>query len=92
MTRVDRNVKRLCSVVDQAGIVPFHIVTADTGPGVLEVEMTKRTLVLLSLVVGMGVQAVDWYSMRGTAAGRQLGTTAPVAFGDGVFGPPPKSR
>jgi hypothetical protein len=89
MTRVDRNVKGLCAPLDRPDIVPVHIVTADTVPGVLEVEM-KRNLVLLSLVVGMGVQALDWYSMRGTATGRQVQKET-VAIGEGAW-PMPKSR
>jgi hypothetical protein len=89
MTRVSRNVKALCAPVDRSAIVPVHIVTADTVRGSLEVEM-KRNLVLLSLVVGMGVQALDWFSMKGTAAGRQVESKAGVSFGDGGTIFPPK--
>jgi hypothetical protein len=44
----------------------------------------KRNLILLSLVVGMGVQALDWYAMRGGAAPRQVETKTTVAIGDGA--------
>jgi hypothetical protein len=50
----------------------------------------KRNLVLLSLVVGMGVQALDWYGMRASAAGRQVKTQT-VAIGEGAW-PMPHSR
>jgi hypothetical protein len=88
MTRVTRNVKGLCAPIDQPDIVRVHIVTADTSPGVLEVEMV-RILALAALFLGMTVEGWDWYVSRNAPAAQVEQGTLQIAS-DGAFGIPPK--
>jgi hypothetical protein len=90
MTRVTRNVKGLCAPIDQADIVRFHIVTADTSPGVLEVEMV-RIVAFAALFLAMTVEGWDWYISRHvTAAQVEDGTVTIAADGGPGAQIPPK--
>jgi hypothetical protein len=45
----------------------------------------RRNLVLLSLVAGMGVQALDWYAVRQAPMGRTVESKGVYGVKDGAF-------